>query len=79
MYHATRRHRRLTKDDVLKDLEELSSIGTARRPSDLPRHPRDAMWRDLNRIGQGMCKAFEDYGVEHAPEKKRFRSSNRTD
>ena len=39
MYHATRRHRRLTKDDVLKDLEELSSIGAARRPSDLPGIP----------------------------------------
>ena len=79
MYHATRRHRRLTKDDVLKDLEELSSIGAARRPSDLPRYLRDAMWQDLNQIGRDMYKAIEDYSVESASEEKKACSSNRTD
>ena len=79
MYHATRRHRWLTKDDVQKDLEELSRIGAARRPSDLPRYPRDAMWQDLNQIGRDMYKAIEDYSVESAPAEKKACSSNRTD
>lgn len=70
MYHTTRRHRRLAKADVMKDLEELSNIGAARRPSDLPRYPRDAMRQDLNRIARDMYKAMEDYSVDVTSTKK---------
>lgn len=70
MYHTIRRHRRLAKNDVLKKLEDLSNIGAARRPSDLPRYPRDAIRHDLNQIGRDMYKAMNDYSAETAPTKK---------
>ena len=70
MYHTIQRNQRLSKKDVLKHVQELTNIGAARRPSDLPRYPRDAMRNDLNRIGQDMYKAMEDYSVETAPLKK---------
>lgn len=71
MYHTIRRHQRLTRNDVMKELEELKkNIGAARRPSDLPRYPRDAMRNDLNRIERDMYKAMEDYSAETAPKKE---------
>ena len=70
MYHTIRRHQRLTKKDVLKHVQDLTNIGAARRPSDLPRYPRDAMRNDLNRIGRDMYKALEDYNEEITTTKK---------
>ena len=70
MYHTIQRNQRLSKEDVLKHVQELTNIGAVRRPSDLPRYPRDAMRNDLNRIGQDMYKAMEDYSAETVPSKK---------
>ena len=79
MYHAIRPHRRLTKTDAQRYVQELTNIGAARRPSDLPRYPRDAMRNDLNRIGRDMYKALENYSEEIAATKKeRMIRSGRT-
>ena len=79
MYRSIRQHGRLAKDDVLINLEELCSIGATRRPSDLPRYPRDAMQQDLNQIGRDMYKAIEGFSVEPAPTEKRACSSKQAD